>query len=263
MKKCYLHIGNFKTGTTSLQAFFYLNKKIFKNFNFQFIEEKNFFKETVHNQNLFKLFDKKEFKKIRKYFLIKKAKSNLILSSEFFSCFSYNLEKIEYLKKTILKLGYKPIIIFYYRSDYSYLYSLYVQQLTQKKNIEIESVFEFCRKVKKFHYYRNKKNRLYFMSQNYNLNNLRIITNWRKIFKKDFFVLKFDKKNNDKIFYDFLKIIKINSLSKFSLPLKKNVSRKLKPWNLKRIFYFYFLGYMQKKIFKKNELNVEIKKKGQ
>ena len=38
----------------------------------QFMEEKNFFKETVHNQKLFKYFDKKEFKKIRKYFFIKK-----------------------------------------------------------------------------------------------------------------------------------------------------------------------------------------------
>ena len=47
MKKCYLHIGNFKTGSTSLQAFFYLNKKVFENLNFQFIEEKNFFKESM------------------------------------------------------------------------------------------------------------------------------------------------------------------------------------------------------------------------
>ena len=61
------------------------------------------------------------------------------------------------------------------------------------------------------------------MNQNYNLNNLRIVKNWRKVFKKDFYALKFDKKNNDKIFYDFLKIIKINSLSKFSLPIKKNI----------------------------------------
>ena len=57
------------------------------------------------------------------------------------------------------------------------------------------------------------------MNQNYNLNNLRIVKNWRKVFKKDFALNLI--KNNDKIFYDFLKVIKINSYLNLVSQLKK------------------------------------------
>ena len=146
MKKCYIHIGNFKTGSTSIQSFLFLNKKLFEEKNFKLIYEKNFFKNTIHNQILFKYFDKKSFKKIKNYFKGVAKNSNLILSSEFFSCFSYDLEKIKYLKNALTKLGFKPIVIFYYRSDSSYLYSLYAQQMTQRHNIKVDSVFEFKKK---------------------------------------------------------------------------------------------------------------------
>ena len=88
MKKCFLHIGNFKTGSTSLQSFLFLNKEKLKGENFRVIKENNFFKNTIHNQKLFKYFDTKDFKKIKNYFPEKKDKANLILSSEFFSCLS-------------------------------------------------------------------------------------------------------------------------------------------------------------------------------
>ena len=65
MKKCYIHIGNFKTGSTSIQSFLFLNKKLFEEKNFKLIYEKNFFKNTIPNQILFKYFDKKSFKKIK------------------------------------------------------------------------------------------------------------------------------------------------------------------------------------------------------
>ena len=142
MKKCFLHIGNFKTGSTSLQSFLFLNKEELKRENFKVIKEKNFFKNTIHNQKLFKYFDKQNFKKIKDYFPKKKDNSNLILSSEFFSCLSYDQGKILFIKKTILQLGFQPIIIFYFRSDDSYLYSLYAQQLTQRHNIKIDSVLQ-------------------------------------------------------------------------------------------------------------------------
>ena len=141
MKKCYLHIGNFKTGSTSLQSFLFLNKEELKRKNLKVIKEKNFFKNTIHNQKLFKYFDKQNFKKIKDYFPKKKDNSNLILSSEFFSCLSYDQGKILFIKKTILQLGFQPIIIFYFRSDDSYLYSLYAQQLTQRHNIKINAIF--------------------------------------------------------------------------------------------------------------------------
>ena len=72
MKKCFLHIGNFKTGSTSLQSFLFLNKEELKRKNLKVIKEKNFFKNTIHNQKLFKYFDKQDFKKIKDYFPKKK-----------------------------------------------------------------------------------------------------------------------------------------------------------------------------------------------
>ena len=177
------------------------------------------------------------------------------MSSEFFSCLSYDLEKILFLKKTILQLGFQPIIIFYYRSDHSYLYSLYAQQLTQRHNIKIDSVFEFKRKVEKFGYYFNKKNKNYYLSQNYYLDNRKIIKNWKKIFKKDFIYIKFDKKSGKKIFVDFSDILKINEQG-LQFPNKKNVSRTIKIWNFKRIFYFLYLNFFQKKIFSSNKLDL-------
>ena len=48
MKSLYLHIGNFKTGSTSLQSFFYLNRRLLKKNNIETIIEKNYFKNTFH-----------------------------------------------------------------------------------------------------------------------------------------------------------------------------------------------------------------------
>ena len=81
MKSLYLHIGNFKTGSTSLQSFFYLNGKLLKKNNIETIYEKNYFKNTIHNQKLYKLFDEKKFKKIKKYFLKINKKSHVLIIS--------------------------------------------------------------------------------------------------------------------------------------------------------------------------------------
>ena len=260
MKTFYLHIGNFKTGSTSLQSFFYQNRGFLKKNNIETIYEKNYFKKTIHNQKLYKLFDEKKIEKIKKYFSKVNKKSHILISSEFFSCFSYNLKKIQFLKEIILKLGYRPKVIFYYRSDKSYLYSLYVQQLTQRKNISTDNIFQFKSKVAEFHYYFNKKNKYYFMSQNYNLNNKKIVKNWKKIFKNNFTFFKFKKNEEYKIFDDFLRALKIKKSNDLKFPSKKNISRKIKFWNLKRIFYLYYLNFMQSKIFSNDELDLEIKK---
>tara|TARA_Y100000591_G_C21758379_1_gene658717 strand:- start:125 stop:937 length:813 start_codon:yes stop_codon:yes gene_type:complete len=259
MKTLFLHIGNFKTGSTTLQSFFYLNRNLLKKNNIETIYERNYFKNTIHNQKLYKLFNEKKFKKIKKYFSKISKKSHILISSEFFSCFSYDLKKIKYIKEVILKLGYKPKIIFYYRSDKSYLYSLYVQQLTQRKSISIDNIFEFKNKVTKYHYYFNKKNKYYYMSQNYNLNNKRIVKNWRSIFKNNFVFFKFKKKPEYQIFKDFFEVLKIKEEENFKYPSKKNVSRKIKFWNFRRIFYLYYLNLMQSIIFRNDELDLEKK----
>ena len=251
LKNIYIHIGNFKTGSTSLQRFLYLNRNNLKSHNLQMIyEKKNFFKGTINNMKLFQYFDKFQEQKIIKYLkLNNKNKKNYILTSEYFSCFADNSDKINFLHKTFLKLGFNPIIIFYRRNDISYLYSFYAELLKHRKTIEIDNVFNFVKKIKNYGHYKNIKNNNYYLSQKYFLNNRIIIKNFKKIFKKKFFVIEY-KNTNNQIFKDFLKIIKYRNSNVLIFPKKLNKSRKIKFWNLKRIFYFLFLSFAQKYILK-------------
>ena len=63
-KNIYIHIGNFKTGSTSLQRFLFLNRNKLKDYNYQTIyKKKNFFRGTINNMKFFQHFDKFEEKK--------------------------------------------------------------------------------------------------------------------------------------------------------------------------------------------------------
>lgn len=63
MKKVYIHIGNFKTASTSLQRFIYINKNLFNKNNIEVLLERNFVKQSTNNMKLFKHFDKMKKKK--------------------------------------------------------------------------------------------------------------------------------------------------------------------------------------------------------
>ena len=101
MKTLFLHIGNFKTGSTTLQSFFYLNRNLLKKNNIETIYERNYFKNTIHNQKLYKLFNEKKFKKIKKYFSKISKKSHILISSEFFSCFSIPTFLMRFVPKNV------------------------------------------------------------------------------------------------------------------------------------------------------------------
>ena len=77
-KNIYIHIGNFKTGSTSLQRFLYLNRNKLKTHNFQMIYEKNFFRGTINNLRLFQYFDKFQEQKIIKYLKLNNKKNKII-----------------------------------------------------------------------------------------------------------------------------------------------------------------------------------------
>ena len=249
-KNIYIHIGNFKTGSTSLQRFLYLNRNNFKTHNFQMIYEKNFFRGTINNMRLFQYFDKFQEQKIIKYLkLNNKKKQNYILTSEYFSCFADNFDKINFLHKTFLKLRFNPIIIFYSRNDMNYLYSFYIELLKHKKIIEIDNIFNFVKKIKNYGHYKNIKNNYYYLSQKYFVDERIIVKNFKKIFKKNFFIIEYEN-SNDQIFKNFLKIIKYQNSNDLIFPKRLNKSRKIKFWNLKRIFYFLFLSFAQKYILK-------------
>ena len=246
-KNIYIHIGNFKTGSTSLQRFLFLNRNKLKNYNYKTIyKKKNFFKGTINNMKLFQHFDKYEEKKIFKYLKLNKIdKQNYIVSSEYFSCFADNLNKINFLRKIFLRYGFKPIIIFVKRNDKSYLYSFYSELIKHRKIIQIDNVFNFVAKIKKNGFYKNKKNDYYYLSQKYFIDSTIIIKNFKKIFKKNFFVIEY-KNLNHQLIKDFIKIIKYPNLDNLKFPEKMNKSRNIKFWNLKRIFYYLFLLYVQK-----------------
>ena len=205
MKKCYLHIGNFKTGSTSFQKFLFQNKKKFESQKFEVIYDKNiYFKKTINNLRIFKLFSDKKFNILKK---ILTKRKDLILSSEYFSSLSFDLEKIKLLQNFFKKLSYKLIIIYFYRDDNEFLYSLYSEILKHRKRIEVENIFDFLKFVKEKGYFQNKKNKIYFLNFKYPVNNKIVIKNWKKVFGKNFNYFKFDKSNNRSIL-QFLKFNK-------------------------------------------------------
>ena len=256
MKKIYIHIGNFKTASTSLQRFIYINKNLFNRNNIEVLLERNFVKQSTNNMKLFKHFDKMNKNKIKKYFFKSSKKKDLLITSEYFSTLSNDIKKLEFLKQNLKKLRFEPIIIFYYRYDKNYLYSFYAELLTHRKLIKIDNIFNFINKIKKYGYYFNIKNKKYFLSQKYFFNNKSITKNWRKVFKHNFHTIEFSKKSGNMVFIDFLKILKIKNKITFKIPNKSNTTRKIKFWNLKRYFYFIYLKNLQKKIFKQNDLQI-------
>ncbi len=251
MKKIFIHIGNFKTGSTSLQNFIFLNQDLFKKNNIQVLIEK-IQKITTNNISLFQYISKKNNLKIIKYFTKVIKNKDLLITSEYFSLLSYDLGKLKFLKQTMRKLNYEPIIIFFYRDDESYLYSFYSELLKHRKITKVDSVFQFIKKIRNDGYYSitdNKK--IYSFNQRYYFDNVQIINNWKKIFGKNFYYIKFCKDQKKKIFNDFLNVLDLEKKVKFKMPIQFNKTRRLKFWNLKRIFYFIYLKFAQKRLFKK------------
>ena len=62
MKKIYIHIGNFKTASTSIQNFIFLNRNLLNKNKIQVLIEKHF-NVTTNNMLLFKYINQKNKKK--------------------------------------------------------------------------------------------------------------------------------------------------------------------------------------------------------
>ena len=126
---------------------------------------------------LFRYFNELDEKNITKYIKLNSSK-HLIISSEYFSCISYDLNKIFFLKKIILKLGYEPIVIFLGRNYISFFNSLYREVLKQNKSLEYkDNIIEYLKKIKKYGYYFYNKNNRYYLSQNYYYKNVLRVSN--------------------------------------------------------------------------------------
>jgi|APSaa5957512535_1039671.scaffolds.fasta_scaffold01955_3 hypothetical protein len=249
-KKFFIHIGNFKTGSTTLQKFLFLNKKLLKKNNIGVIYDKeNFFKKNINNMLLFKYLDNLNENKIF-YYLKRNKEKHLIISSEYFSCISLDIKKIKLLKKMIIKLGYEPNIIFFSRNGPMFFYSFYREILKQNKSLKIkDNVFDYLQKIKKYGYYFYNKNDKYYLGHNFYFKNNLINKNWKKIFKKNFISIKFDKKHKSKLLHDFINILELKNVD-FKIPEIQNKTT-IKFWHLKRIFnyiliYFYYFLILNK-----------------
>ncbi|MAV56397.1 MAG: hypothetical protein CMI79_02550 [Candidatus Pelagibacter sp.] len=252
MKKCFLHIGNFKTGSTSIQKFLYINSNKLGLHSIHPVYYENWFGETINHYNLYKNFYEEDLKEIKEFFSKIDNDKNIILSSEYFSSFSNDLNKIKFLKETIEGFGYKLIIIFYYRKDSDSLYSLYSEILKQRHTTEIENVFKFKKKVFKYGYYFvDKKSKNWYVNSKYFLDYKAVCEIWKKFFKDDFHSIECKFENNNTIFNDLLKILGIGNPLEFKIPSKKNVTTKIKFWKLKRIFFYFYLKYHGNKFYKK------------
>lgn len=250
-KKLYIHVGNFKTGSTLIQKFLFLNKKFLNKKNIGTIYEKqNFFKYNINNYLLFKYFEKLDEKKIFEYLKKNKFK-HLIVSSEYFSTLSLDKKKIRFIKDAVHKLGYQPKIIFFYRRGFSYFYSFYTELLKQKKILKKkDGIFDYLYKLNRYGYYFFNKNDHYFLSHNYYFNNDVIKRNWKQVFKKDLILIKFNKKEKNKFLYEFINFLGLNKFD-LEIPKAQNQS-KIKFWHIKRIFnfliiYFYYFLKLKKK----------------
>ena len=182
MRKVIFHIGNHKTGTSTLQKFLFKNRKILEKYNFLYPNTGIIFGDYGHHNLAFELanfsqYDRKygNYKKFTK--IIKKNKNkNILVSSENFERLEFN-KKFEKFIKEIKKLRLKIIVIFFHRSGES-LYQSMIAELVKSgfhfenkdhpliiKSIKENKYFEYD----KHKYWFSKKKEIEMVQKNFNI----------------------------------------------------------------------------------------------
>jgi len=257
MKKIYIHIGCHKTGSTSLQHFFYKNKSIFLKNNIYIQKEKNPFDYTINHSNIAweiindDKFDRTSKKKyfIRFIFEIKKQKENILISSENFSHLIHSPKKIKKFIKILRKNKFEPIFICYIRNDSTYAYSLYSELRKNRKKLKLENVFLYTKQILRNGYYATKVS--YWGTWIFYFNYKKFIKLWKTYTKCKIIIIDYSK-NKKNIFIPLIKYLKIdNYVKQLKYPTMFFNATNNKIWHLHKLFYriyFYFLG---KKIYNK------------
>lgn len=251
MKTIFVHIGNEKTGTTTLQSFLTKNEKNLNRFDFTYLQNSKapYFYRNAHFPIAASLFEecptflpKKKYQKEEKIFLklkndILNSKKNIILSCEHFSS---RLESFEVVKKFSehLKIdGYNIKIIYYIRNQADLAVSSYFTSI-------------FSGSVKKFNEYLmdvNTKNRYFNFLETLNL--------WSSFFGvENMIVKKYDARFLccGDIRKDFLNVIGIKKNKEFSYGKNLNVSVSRRQIEILRILNMLFLSKSNYLIFLKN-----------
>tara|TARA_B100001063_G_C16706054_1_gene525286 strand:- start:43 stop:975 length:933 start_codon:yes stop_codon:yes gene_type:complete len=132
MKKIfYFHIGNHKTGTTSIQLFLHNNRDLLKKNNLIYPEIDVSEMYNYNNNNVSwelsndKRFDKKKRTLSDLIKLIDSAESNIIFSSEDFPIVEYDNKKFQLLKNKITENNFSIKIIIYLRNQIDHFRGMY------------------------------------------------------------------------------------------------------------------------------------------
>jgi hypothetical protein len=227
MKIMYLHIGAGKTGTSSLQSQFAINKDVLEKYNIYYPISKNDkqaknFKITSGNAVDLafllreKTSDNKMIERIIKGHILMAEGKNILLSSEIIQSFDY--DKILICKNIAFVLGYQIKIIYYVRAIVDNLVSSYQQTIKRHGNTKNLDIF--------LKSYRNKFRET--------------IEKIDEIFGSSNIIVKNYDLVKDNIFLNFLQsILNIEDCSNFKIE-NKRVNRSLTKHELSFIKYLNY-----------------------
>tara|TARA_Y100000590_G_scaffold449487_1_gene587669 strand:+ start:12401 stop:13186 length:786 start_codon:yes stop_codon:yes gene_type:complete len=258
MKKIYIHIGCHKTGSTSIQHFFFKNKNILLKNNIYIPKQKNPFDYTINHSDIaMELLKentiKKKYIKINyfKNFLneIKKQRKDILITSENFSFLIKYPKKIKKLVKDLKKIKYQPIFICYIRNDNSYAFSLYSELRKNKQKIELDNIFKFTNKILNNGYYESTHSDWGYWTFYFDYK--KFIRKWKNYSKCKIFVVDYSK-NLENIFTPIIQLLKINKQkNKLKYPPIYFNKTNYKTWHIHKLFYRVYFYFSGKKIFKK------------
>ena len=205
MKKIIFHIGNHKTGSSTLQKFIFKNSKLFEKFNYiypkKFIREgdyghSNLASELTKNKNFRRQFgDHLNFINF-----LKKNKKNIIISSEDLEFLDFNKNLFSKIKKTIKSKNYKIYILFFYRKPISLYISMikeivksgyFFEKYDHKKNLEL---------INKNGYFLYSKYKYWFCYKK----QIKKISEVFDLKEKFIFKINYEKNNSIKNFINFI-----------------------------------------------------------
>lgn len=246
MQTLYFHIGQFKTGSTSIQNFLELNQDILKTQGYLYPTPS--WQTNMLTLRLFECFyqGKNPFCCQDVSALLKEMLStrlNLIYSSEYLGSFTNHIEKL----KGLFSFPQYKIIIYLRRADY-YFESLFNQMVRMYPITTHEAIEDFITLFNKTE-----------------ANRYRVIEKWAKVFgKNNIHISIFDANNKqENILQDFCSMVGIEITENIQLPqYKSNVSLPIKIINFLKEINSKFSHEPKKNNFIKYAVSEAIQQKG-
>ncbi len=167
MRKIIFHIGNHKTGSSTLQKFLYKNKKILNNNKILYPNECIRYGDYAHHNLAFELANfnqyNRKFGNYKKFLKIvrENKKKDILISSENFEKLKFNHKFSKFIHK-IKRMNYNFIVIFFFRERIS-LYQTMIAELVKSGYIFKNSDhFKNIRMIKKNGYFEYDNHKFWF-----------------------------------------------------------------------------------------------------